>query len=71
MRSMVEGGFAGSAELRVFPPLHHPSGGPPPPTGEEGCESAHYGFSTTAPSRCCSFISRGYGGWRYWRKPSA
>jgi hypothetical protein len=32
MRSMVEGG--GSAEFDQLP-LHHPSGGPPPPTGEE------------------------------------
>jgi hypothetical protein len=33
MRSMVEGAFR---KLRVLaPPLHHPSGGPPPPTGEQ------------------------------------
>ena len=34
MRSTVEGVFRERRELALLP-LHHPSGGPPPPTGEE------------------------------------
>ena len=34
MRSMVEGAMPEAPLSEVFP-LHHPSGGPPPPTGEE------------------------------------
>ena len=35
MRSMVEGECRERGVVALLP-LHHPSGGPPPPTGEEG-----------------------------------